>query len=132
MNAQVFGWRSRLKAALIVGGLLSAWVTDAHAQINPFRGYRGPTLSKDDLASGRAAAGKLLTEDQAQVGKSEDWAGPTSGNTGSISVQRAFQKRGMECRVLRSEVRYKTAPASSPRRLDFGVCRIKTGEWKLM
>jgi len=89
-------------------------------------------LSKEDLTAGRAAAGKLVNEDQAQVGKSEDWAGPTSGNTGTISVQREFQRNGMECRVLRSEVRYKKASTSPPRILDFGVCRIKTGEWKLM
>jgi hypothetical protein len=132
MDAQVFGWVSRLSAALLVGGCLSAWPTGAHAQINPFRGYKGPTLSKEDLASGRAAAAKLLTEDQAEVGKSEDWAGPTSGNTGSISVQKAFQRQGMECRGLRSEVRYKKAPTSSPKVLNLNVCRTKSGEWKLM
>jgi surface antigen len=92
----------------------------------------GRRLSKEDLASGQAAANKLLTEDQAQVGKTEDWAGPTSGNTGTISIQKAFQRQGMECRGLRSEVRYKKASTSSPRVLSLNVCRTKTGEWKLM
>jgi surface antigen len=115
---------------LIFSVFLAAWPSDAGAQINTFRGYKGPVLSKEDLASGQAAANKLLTEDQAQVGKSEDWAGPTSGNTGSISVQKAFQRQGMECRTL-SEVRYKIASAS-PWTFNLNVCRIKTGEWKLM
>ena len=117
---------------VLIGGLLTAWPSGADAQINPFRSYKGPTLSKEDLASGQAAANKLLTEDQAEVGKSEDWAGPTSGNRGSLSVQRAFEHKGMECRALRLEVHYKKAPASPPRILTFNVCRIKTGEWKLL
>jgi len=120
-----------VKPALVVGGLLSTWTIDAHAGIDPFRGYSGPRLSKEDIASGRAAAEKLLTEDQAQVGRSENWLGPTSGNTGTISVLHDFQKRGMKCRQLRSQVHYKTAP-HAPRSLDFGVCRISTGEWKLL
>jgi surface antigen len=128
----LFGWGLRLSTALIVGGFLSAWPIGADAQINPFRGYKGPTLSKEDLDSGQAAAGKLLHEDQAEVGKSEDWAGPTSGNTGSISIQKTFQRQGMECRVLRSEVHYKKTPTSPASVLNLNVCRIKTGEWKLM
>jgi surface antigen len=132
INARLFGWGSRLSAGLVIGGLLSAWPGGAHAQINPFRGYKGPVLSKEDLASARAAADKLLNEDQAQVGKSEDWVGAASGDSGSISVQKAFQRQGMECRALRSEVRYKTASTSSPRVLNLNVCRTKTGEWKLM
>ena len=132
MTARLFGWGPRLTAVLLVGGLLSALPTGTHAQINPFRGYKGPTLGKEDLASAQAAAQKLLTEDQAEVGKSEDWAGPTSGNTGSISVQKAFRRQGMECRALRSEVRYKKTSTASPQTLNLNVCRIKSGEWKLM
>jgi hypothetical protein len=127
----LFGRGSWLIVVLI-GGLIAAWPSGADAQINPFRGYKGPTLSKEDLASGQAAANKLLTEDQAQVGKSEDWSGPTSGNRGSLSIQKAFQRQGMECRTLRSEVHYKKAPASPPRTLNLNVCRTKAGEWKLM
>jgi hypothetical protein len=130
-GTRIFRQGSRLIVVLI-GGLLTAWPSGADAQINPFRSYHGPTLDKEDLASGQAAANKLLTEDQAQIGKSEDWAGPTSGNSGSVSVQTAFEQKGMKCRTLRLEVRYKKAPASPPRILTFNVCRIKTGEWKLM
>ena len=132
MNARLFGWGSWLCAGVIVGGLLSAWPTGADAQINPFRGYKGPTLGKEDLASGQAAAEKLLTEDRAEVGKSEDWSGPSSGNSGRISVQKTFQRQGMECRELRSEVRYKRASSSRPSVRNLNVCRIKTGEWKIM
>jgi hypothetical protein len=84
------------------------------------------------LDSGQAAAGKLLNDDQAAMGKSEGWTGPTSGNTGTISVQKTFQRQGMDCRALRSEVHYKKTPNAPPRVFNLNVCRIKTGEWKVM
>jgi hypothetical protein len=111
--------------------LVAAWPSGAHAQINPFRGNKGPTLSKEDLGAGRAAADKLLTDDHGEVGKSEEWTGPTSGNHGTISVQRAFKRQGRDCRALRSDVRYKKIPGP-PRTLNLDVCRLQTGEWKLM
>jgi hypothetical protein len=121
-----------LCAVLVVGSFLSAWLTDAHAQLGLFRGYRGPSLSHEDWASAQAAADKLLTEDQAQVGKSEDWVGPTSGNTGRLSVQKEFQRQGMECRTIRSLVNYKKASMSPPRIFNLDVCHTKSGEWKLI
>jgi hypothetical protein len=125
------GRRSWWSVLVISGVLVAAWHSGAHAQINPFRGYKGPTLSKEDLETGRAAAGKLLTEDHAQIGKSEDWTGPTSGNQGSISVLKAFKRQGMQCRTLRSEVRYKDSSAP-PRTFNLDVCRIQSGQWKLL
>jgi hypothetical protein len=114
--------RSRWSVVLVSGIFLATWTSCARAQINPFRGYKGPTLSKEDLATGRAAANKLLTEDQAQVGKSEDWAGPTSGHTGSISVERAFRRQGMDCRSLRSrsslQERLRTPKNVQPERMS--------------
>ena len=120
---------SRWGVVLLTGLFLAAWSSGAEAQINPFRSYRGPTLSKEDLASGQAAANKLLTEDQAQVGKTEDWAGPSSGNTGNITVQKAFQRQGMPCRTLRSEIRYKSqldiAPDIQPECLPHQIRRVE-------
>lgn len=122
---------SHLAAFAVVGVLLAAWPSGAQAQINPFRGYKGPVLSKDDLAAGRAAADKLLGEDQAVVGKAEAWAGPTSGNHGTISVVKTYQRQGMGCRTLKSEVRYKKT-GTPPRTMNVDVCQVKSGAWKLM
>jgi hypothetical protein len=126
-------WRQRSwwSAVLIAGVCLAAWPSGAQAQFNPFRSYKGPALTQEDKDLGQAAAVKLLTQDQAEVGKSEAWAGLKSGNSGAVSVQKAYQRQGMECRAVRSEVRYKNA-ATPPRTLDLNVCRIKTGERKLM
>jgi hypothetical protein len=122
----------RLWSIVILGGvILAAWPSGARAQINPFRGYNGPTLSKEDYAAGNAAAQKLLTDDQGELGKSEPWAGPTSGNTGTLTVAKSYRRQGMDCRTLKSEVRYKKNPAS-PRTFNLNVCRLHSGEWKLM
>jgi hypothetical protein len=120
-----------LIALLICTVAVAVWPSDARAQINPFRGYKGPTLSKEDLTAGRTAAAKLLSDDQAQVGKSEDWTGPSSGNQGSISILRAFKHQGLECRALRSEIHYKKTPGT-PRTLNFSVCQVQNGEWKIL
>jgi hypothetical protein len=122
----------RFWSVIILGGvILAAWTSGAHAQINPFRGYKGPTLSKEDYAAGNAAAKKLLTDDQAELGKSEPWTGPTSGNTGTLTVEKSYRRQGMDCRTLKSEVHYKK-PHTSPRTLNLNVCRLHSGEWKLM
>jgi hypothetical protein len=130
----IWAWPSRRgswpSVIIISGFFLAISPSGANAQINPFRGYKGPTLSKEDIAAGRAAAEKLLAEDQAQVGKSEGWTGPTSGNKGNISVQKEFQRQGMQCRALRSEVRF-AKPSAQPRTINLNVCRVH-GEWKLM
>ena len=107
------------------------WSTGARAQINPFQGYKGPVLSKEDLAAGRVAGSKLLHDDHADVGTSEAWIGPSSGNRGAVSVVRVFQKKGMDCRTLKSEIHYKKA-ATSPRVLNLDVCQLPNGDWKLM
>jgi hypothetical protein len=130
-HARALNRGSWWSALLTVGILMVAWSSAANAQVNPFRGYRGPVLSQEDLAAGRAAAAKLLNEDHAEIGRSEDWTGPTSGNGGTITVQRAFKRQGMECRALRSEIRYKSTSAA-PRTFNLDVCRVHTGEWKLL
>ncbi|MDR3529247.1 MAG: RT0821/Lpp0805 family surface protein [Rhodopila sp.] len=136
MPARQFVSNARLSKSwcaifVLLGLLIAVWPTDARAQINPFRGYKGPVLPKEDLEAGQAAARKLLTEDQAQVGKAEAWTGPKSGNQGTVSVLRAFKRQGMDCRALKSEVRYRE-DSSSPRTLNLNVCRLPSGEWKLM
>ncbi|HBK09385.1 MAG TPA: hypothetical protein DDZ81_26575 [Acetobacteraceae bacterium] len=120
-------WCCSLAASLILAGLHSA----ALAQINPFHGYDGPTLSKQDLDTSQAATRKLLTDDQAEVGKSEHWEGTTSGNQGDITVLKSFTRQGMPCRTLRSDVRYKQTSAR-PRSFTLDVCRLPSGEWKIV
>jgi surface antigen len=116
-----------LCATLVLG--LAAGTTVAHAQINPFRSYTGPVLSREDYNTGVAAARKLLEQDPATLGQSESWAGARSGNHGTFTITRVFERSGMPCRSFRSEVVYRR-PARS-RNFMLTACQISSGEWKL-
>ena len=99
----------------------------AYAQLNPFRGYNGPTLAKPDIDAGRVAADRLLGSDPKPVGTVETWTGPTSGNSGTLTVERTYQKQGHQCSALRSRVTYKEG---TDRSSLLQVCRVG-GQWKL-
>lgn len=116
----------RLVSATVV---LCLWSACADAQINPFRSYKGPVLSKADLEQGRQAADRLLNADAGKVGASETWTGPVSGNSGTLTVESAFERKGNTCRSLRSVVNYK---AGTNRKWTLNVCRLPNGEWKLV
>jgi surface antigen len=116
--------------ALVGAALALCSATAAYAQINPFRGYKGPTLNSQDIALGREAARKLLDNDNAAVGGSEQWENADTGHHGTITLLNLFQRSGMPCRTLQSRVEYK-APAK-PRTLTLKVCRTQAGEWKLL
>jgi surface antigen len=124
-------WKHRNLLVRLVGttAIVCLSSASAHAQINPFRGYKGPVLSKADLEQGMQAADKLLKADGAKVGASEAWTGPTSGNSGTLTVQSAFERKGSTCRSLRSVVEYK---AGTKRTWTLNVCRVANGDWKLV
>ena len=130
-NAPKPAWRAR-RAAVSLAGIVAAaclWSGSAHAQFNPFILRTGPRLTKADIDQGVQAAGKLLRTDEAKVGTSETWADPASGNGGSFTIQKAFERRGMTCRTLRSVVDYK---AGSKRTWLLNACRVRSGDWKLI
>jgi hypothetical protein len=116
-------------SALVLAFCAMVWVSPARAQINPFRGYRGPTLTREDLDAGRAAAQKLLDSDQASVGLTESWAGPTTGNQGTLTIRRVFERARMPCRSVSSEVLY--GRTQTRRSYTLTACRTASGAWKL-
>jgi hypothetical protein len=128
---QVWTWlhhRDPRTGVAVAAAVLCLSAGHAHAQINPFRGYNGPVLTKADLDQGTQAADKLLRVDGAKVGTSENWAGPTSGNSGILTVEKTFDRHGMTCRALKSVVNYK---AGTTRTWNLNVCRTANGAWKL-
>lgn len=121
--------RTSLLPLAAAAATICLWSAGAHAQINPFRGHGGPTLSKADLQQGMQAVDKLLKEDEGKVGATEKWTGPTSGNSGIMTVQNAFERKGLTCRALKSEVDYKTG---KKRTWNLNVCRMPSGDWKIV
>ena len=112
---------------LILLAALACLPMSAHAQVNPFHGYRGPTLSRPDLDAGRQAAGRLLGADPKPVGATETWTGSTSGNSGVLTVERVYQRQGHECRAVRSRIIYRQG---TERSFLLQACRVG-GRWRL-
>lgn len=116
-----------LIACLVVSAV--GWESTAHAQLNLFQGYKGPTLTQEDINARSAAAQKLLNDDAASVGQTETWAGPKTGNQGTLTIRKVFERSGMPCRSVASEVAYKKT--QTRRTFTVTACRIANGEWKL-
>ena len=116
-----------LVRTIAVIAALSFWPVSVYAQVNPFRGYKGPVLTKTDIEQGMQAADRLLKDHEAKVGASETWTGPATGNSGTLTVQKAYERNGRTCRSLQSAVHYK---AGTKRTWTVNVCRLANGDWK--
>jgi surface antigen len=131
-TAQERSWsklQNRLVPLIGATAVVCLFSVSAHAQINPFRSYKGPVLPKADLEQGTQAADKLLRTDKATVGASESWTGPKSGNSGTLTVQSVFERKGNTCRSLQSVIEYK---GGTKRTWTLNVCRLPNGDWKLV
>ena len=135
MMGRVAGRRSiapgRSKVALLAALAASVLAPgpSAYAQFNPFRQYRGPLLTREDLDAGAAAARTLLDSEPAAVGQTASWTGPTTGNTGTFTIRRVFHRSNMPCRIMTSDIAYRQPQRT--REYTLRVCRIANGQWKL-
>ena len=112
---------------LILLAALACLPMSARAQVNPFRPFHGPTLPRADLDAGKQAASRLLGADPKPVGATETWTGPTSGNSGVLTIERAYQRQGHVCRAVRSRIIYKQG---TERSFLLQACRVG-GRWRL-
>jgi hypothetical protein len=118
----------RVPAGALLAGALVLAAGSARAQVNPFHGYTGPMLNKQDLEIGQAAITKLLAQDQAAIAASETWENPATGTHGKFTVLRSYTQKGVPCRAVQSHVEYRTGTAAHTQTLR--VCRLASGEWK--
>ena len=100
----------------------------AQAQVFPFLGTQGPFLNRADFALADAAARKLLEPQPAAKGTVENWTDQASGNSGSLTMGRAYRKHGRDCRSVSWHDAFK---AGEKRTVALDTCRI-AGVWKLM
>ena len=110
-----------LAAMLLISG-------DASAQINPFGGAQGVTLSNDDFAAMSRAADKLLARPHLVVGSNESWKNPNTGSTGTISIQSNFVRKALACHTLGYQVAPSGTPTDGVAVLDW--CRTAQG-WRI-
>lgn len=110
--------------------LASLGISSTQAQINPFRSSRqGTGLSTADVNMIEGAVEHLNSTEPLQVGASQDWSNPDSGNSGKVTVTRLFQSGGMPCHGMRYDLSYKMKRPTAHYTVNW--CKIKSGEWKI-
>jgi surface antigen len=119
----------RASLRLIAALSLLTVAAPATAQINPFSRYQN-NITNEDLRLIEAASTKLYKTDSPQVGATERWNNPNTGNSGTVTLTQVFEKDGMPCRKLRHRITVKGE--KDPAVYIFNRCRVKSGEWKLL
>jgi surface antigen len=118
---------SRCLAAALAACVLLPTVV-AQAQVMPFRGSRGPSLSAEDSQLLFESVARLNAAEPSQVGRSEAWSNPQTNSSGTSTVLRVFHSGGMVCHLVRHHIVVAGRPPGRDYRLTW--CRTSTGEWK--
>ena len=118
--------RRCMSAALVFAILVPAGAT---AQVNPFRGSRGPGLTPEDNQLLFASVARLNAAEPSQVGSSEAWSNPQTGSSGTSTILRVFHSGGMACHLVRHHLVVAGRQPGHNYRLTW--CRTPSGEWKI-
>jgi surface antigen len=121
-------WRAGVALAALL-----ACAAPAQAQLtNPFGGLRGNTntLTRSDYDVARQTVRKLLDDTPVEIGRTEDWRNPASGNSGKFTILSLFTRNNMPCRRVSADIVFARTP-SQPRSWTLDVCQIPGGQWKI-
>jgi hypothetical protein len=126
-----------MRTVLRVLALASVVVACAHAAwafgLNPF-GRSGLPLTAEDFQVMALAEAPLLSDDSIPLASSRDWSNPSSGNGGTITLQRRFETtfegNDLPCRTLSYRIRI--ANRANARNFTLDRCRVADGSWKLL
>ena len=125
---------TEVKAALRMLAAVSVLATGApvFAQgISPFGRYSATEhITTEDRRIMESLSAKLYQADNPQIGATEHWSNPKSGNSGTVSLIEVFEKDGMPCRKMRHRITIKGM--KDPMIFVFNRCRLQSGEWKVM
>jgi len=114
---------------LAVAALLAlGTATGAQAQITGFFGDQGPFLDRADLALADQAAARLLRPQPAPVGTTETWAEPSSGDSGTLTTERAYRSKGRDCRTVGWHDVFRSG---AERNFHLDTCLV-AGRWRLV
>lgn len=102
----------------------------ATAQINPFGPYSGDNLTTDDRRLAEEASSKVYLAQAPSIGTTQSWSNSATGNSGTITLVRIHDYRGMPCRTLEHRIRVKARTEPVVFHLD--RCRTDAGEWKIL
>ena len=116
------------RAVLVVLTLALMCAQTALAQVNPFGDSLD--LKESDIAMLQAAASALFQNEKAQLGQTESWKNPKTGNSGTVSLLDLFEHKGMPCKRLQHSIKQKGHADLII--YQFARCRAADGSWKLL
>ncbi len=119
----------RAPTTLLLAGLALAAVLPANAQVNPYRSSAGAGLAASDFKMQDTAARRLLSYNNVQDGRSENWSNPRTGANGTITILNSFKKQDMLCRKV--EFASQTKGRQEPRKTQIDWCQTPQG-WKVV
>ena len=119
-----------MRKILMVCIALAGLAAPAGAQINPFGTHSADNLDADDRRLAEEAASKVYLAQAASIGATQSWSNSASGNSGTVTLVRLHDYRGMPCRTLEHRVQVKTR--TEPLVFHLDRCKTDTGEWKIL
>jgi hypothetical protein len=127
--------RSALRFFTLAAGL-AFYAVAAHAQMGgvDLFGASGLPLTKGDFSRMAKAADPLLNDEAIPIGTARSWSNPTSGNSGTITLEDRFtydyEGKTLPCRKLK----YHTVIQNyaNPYNLRLNRCKVAEGRWLLI
>jgi surface antigen len=123
------GLRPLLLAACLALPVLAPVPASAQLIANPMGTGLPETLTREDIAAATTASAKIYTPDAPTVGAVERWSNPKTGNSGTVTLVRVFERNGMPCREI---VHHLKLAREGEQTYHFNRCRVANGEWKLL
>lgn len=119
---------SRLSVAGLAALGVLVGASGAEAQLRPR--FRAVGLNDQDFAVLDAKTRSLYESDQTAIGQSASWSNPATGNSGTATLVRDLQLRGMACRNIRYDFSL-TRPA---RQTTYSInwCHTPQNTWRIV
>ena len=87
-------------------------------------------LKDADIVAMDGAADRILANKTLKPGMSESWKGKGTGNTGKISILKAFKKYGLPC--FETSYQFEFFRVADPVKYVIPWCRLSDNSWKMV
>ena len=86
-------------------------------------------LQDADVQAISDAEDRILAHDPITAGTTEAWEGAGTGNSGTVSILKVFEKQGLSC--LETAYDITVARVVDPIRYVIPWCKVDDGSWKM-
>lgn len=88
-----------------------------------------PHLTERDRALARETSQERLAD--APEGTTLSWYNPESGNSGTVTLVRRFERQGRECHENRHDISFTDGAARRQQQWTITICRQENGRWAM-